>query len=241
MTSPDDIDRRRFRISVRGMFVLILILSVILAWVGNEMRFAAVIRSQMRTLKFAQSELERAEQELARLRQGKRPDRTRPFWETDLEGTNLAGMTLKIPSNSFQKASFRNCDLKGATLEGAGSAFQLSRFDGANLAGATLTGGGAAFQRSSFVGADLTGAILTGGAASFQSATFASANLKGAKLTGSFQVSTIDSARFEGADLSGIASQDLASCIFETSPSYDAKTVFPAGFDPVANMWRKVE
>jgi len=223
------------------MFTLILILSVVLAWVGSEMRFAAVIRSHLRTRQFFMSELDRVEQELAQLRQGKRQDRSRSFWETDLEGTNLAGMTLKIPSNSFQKASFRNCDLQGATLEGAGSAFQLSLFDGANLSGATLTGGGVAFQRSSFVGADLTEAILTGGAASFQSATFASAKLKGAKLTGSFQESTIDSTRFEGADLSGIASQDLASCIFETSPSYDEKTVFPAGFDPVANMWRKVE
>ncbi len=223
------------------MFVLILMLSVVLAWVGNEMRFAAVIRSHQRQLAYAQSQLQRAEENLARLERGPRPDRSRPFWETDLEGTNLAGMTLKIPSNAFQKASFRNCDLKGATLEGDGSAFQLSSFDGAQLAGATLTGGGAAFQRSSFVGADLTGAILTGGASSFQSATFASANLKGAKLTGSFQVSTIDSTRFEGADLSGIASQDLASCIFGTPPTYDAMTVFPAGFDPVANMWRKVD
>jgi uncharacterized protein YjbI with pentapeptide repeats len=223
------------------MFILILVISVVLAWVGNEMRFAAVIRSHMRTLQFAKSELERVEQELARLRQGKRQDRTRAFWETDLEGTNLKGMTLKIPSNSFQKASFRNCDLKGATLEGAGAAFQLSRFDGAQLAGATLTGGGAAFQGSSFVGADLTGAILTGGSVSFQSATFASANLEGAKLSGSFQAATIDSARFEGADLSGIASQDLASCIFGTPPTYDGKTIFPDGFDPVANMWRKVE
>ncbi len=126
-------------------------------------------------------------------------------------------------------------------LGGDSAAFQFARFDGANLSEATLTGGGASFQASTFVGADLTGSVLSGGAMSFQSASFESANLRGARLSGSFQVANIDSAHFEGADLSAISSEDLASCLFAKPPTFDESTIFPSGFDPVRNMWRMVE
>jgi hypothetical protein len=47
-------------------------------------------------------------------------------------------------------------------------------------------------------------------------------------------------ARFEGADLSALDSGDLASCYFKEPPTYDHQTTFPAGFDPVKNLWRRV-
>lgn len=241
MSPRDDNGQLRFRISIRGMITLICVMAVVLAWLGNEMRLDALIRNYRRQAEYAMAELRRAQVELAQSQRAKRVDRSRPFWEMDLEGTKLAGMTLKIPANSFQRASFRKCDLRKATLEGGAAAFQLAKFDGARLSEAILTGGGASFQASTFVGADLSGAVLSGGSTSFQTASFESANLTGAKLSGSFQSANIDSARFEGADLSAIASQDLASCIFSNPPTYDDKTLFPQGFDPANNEWRQVD
>ena len=63
----------------------------------------------------------------------------------------------------------------------------------------------------------------------------------GAKLSGNFQVVNISGARLEAADLSAIAHDDLASCYFKEPPTYDARTRFPPGFDPVDHSWRRVE
>ena len=93
----------------------------------------------------------------------------------------------------------------------------------------------------SFVEADLTGATLTGGGASFQNATFEKAILIGATLSGNFQLVNFSGARLEGADLSAIAGNNLASCYFKEPPTYDARTKFPAGFDPVERSWRRVK
>lgn len=233
--------RQRFRISIRGTITLICVMAVVLAWLGNEMRMDALIRTHRRQSEYAMAEMRRARDELAQTQRFRILDRSRPFWETDLEGMRLTGMTLKIPANSFQRASFKKCDLRKATLEGGSAAFQLAIFDGAKLSEAILTGGGASFQYSTFVGADLSGAVISGGSASFQFASFESANLTGAKLTGSFHSANLDSARFGNADLSAIASQDLASSIFASPPTYDEKTIFPHGFDPARNGWRKVD
>ena len=85
------------------------------------------------------------------------------------------------------------------------------------------------------------GATLIGGSASFQGASFEDATLIGAKLSGNFQEVNISGARFEAADLSAIARDDLASCYFKEPPTYDAGTKFPPGFDPVERLWRRVE
>jgi uncharacterized protein YjbI with pentapeptide repeats len=215
--------------------------AVLLGWVASEQRADRERRRQEQHLRYAYEELGRARDALQDQQRVQRPDRARSFWDADLEGSNLAGMTIASDSNAFQRASFRKCRLEGATLEGGGSSFQLARFDAAKLERANLKGGGASFQASSFVGADLTGATLTGGPVSFQGASFEDAILIGAKLSGNFQGVNISGARFEAADLSAITRDNLSSCYFKAPPSYDARTKFPPGFDPIERSWRRVE
>ena len=236
------------RFSIRGLFFLILLVALLLGWVSSEQRVKQEQqradrerRMQEQRLRYAELEFERARDELRDQQRGPRPDRARSFWEADLEGSNLAGMTIASDSNAFQRASFRKCRLEGAKLEGGDASFQFARFDAAKLARAYLKGGVASFQESSFVGADLTGATLIGGSASFQNASFEEAILIGAKLSGNFQVVNISGARLEAADLSAIARDNLASCYFKEPPTYDARTKFPPGFDPVERSWRRVE
>jgi uncharacterized protein YjbI with pentapeptide repeats len=149
-------------------------------------------------------------------------------------------------------------DLRDLVIQGGGSAFQLMLFDNSNLTGTSLTGGESSFQEASFKKAILKNAKLVGGSASFQLAVFENADLSGATLAGnlqavslknakctgatiqgSFQGANIDGAQFESADLSGIRSDDLASCYFVTPPTFDAKTKFPDGFSPVDNGWKQ--
>jgi uncharacterized protein YjbI with pentapeptide repeats len=229
------------RFSVRGLFFLILLVALALGWFSTQRSAERERRRHEQRLRYAEEELRRARDESRDRMRGPRPDRARSFWEADLEGSNLAGMTIASDGNVFQRASFRDCRLEGATLEGGVSSFQLARFDAARLARARLRGGGASFQASSFVGADLTGATLIGGPSSFQGASFEGAALVGAMLSGSFQGVNISGARFEAADLSTIAGDDLASCYFKEPPTYDARTKFPPGFDPVERSWRRVD
>jgi uncharacterized protein YjbI with pentapeptide repeats len=233
--------RRLPRFSVRGLFFLILLVALGLGWFSSQRSAERERRQHEQRLRYADEELRRARDELQGQMRGSRPDRARSFWEADLEGSNLAGMTIASKKNAFQRASFRNCRLEGATLEGGDASFQLARFDAAKLARARLKGGGSSFQMSSFVGADLTGATLAGGGASFQGASFEGAILVGAKLIGNFQIVNISGARFEAADLSAIGPDDLASCYFKEPPTYDARTRFPPGFDPVERLWRRVD
>jgi hypothetical protein len=58
---------------------------------------------------------------------------------------------------------------------------------------------------------------------------------------GHFQGVNISGARLEAADLSAIARDELARCYFEEPPTYNARTKFPPGFDPVERSWRRVE
>src|SRR5262249_27629178 len=228
------------RLSIRGLLSLILLVGLGFGWFSSEQRVEQVQRRAERVrqqqelrLRYAGEELRRARDELRDQLQGPRPDRARSFWEADLEGSSLAGMTIASNGNAFQRASFRNCQLGGATLQGGASSFQFAHFDAARLVGASLNGGASSFQESSFAGADLTGATLIGGSTSFQGASFEDATLIGAKLSGNFQEVNISGARFEAADLSAIARADLASCYFKEPPTYDARTKFPPGFDPV--------
>ena len=229
------------RVSIRGLFFLILLVALLFGWHSSQQRAERERRQQEQRLRYAEEELRRARDELQDQQRGPRPDRARSFWEADLEGSNLAGLTIASDSNAFQRASFRKCRLEGATLVGGDSSFQLARFDAAKLARAHLKGGGSSFQASSFVGADLTDAILIGGGSSFQGASFEEAILIGAKLSGNFQSVNISDTRLEAADLSAIARDDLASCYFKVPPTYDGRTKFPPGFDPVERSWRLVE
>ncbi|MGC4005978.1 MAG: pentapeptide repeat-containing protein [Pirellulales bacterium] len=136
----------------------------------------------------------------------KRPDPTRAFCEAELDGTNLAAMTIASDGNAFQGASFRHCKLEATALSGGVAAFQSARFDGADLARTNLAGGDCAFQEATFVRAALVGAMLTGGHCAFQAASFADADLTDATLTGdmcSFQNAAFDRAILRGAKLSG--------------------------------------
>jgi uncharacterized protein YjbI with pentapeptide repeats len=236
------------RLSIRGLFLLILLAALLLGWLSSERRAelerrrAARERQQQdQRLRYASEELSRARDEVQHLLRGPRPDRNRSFWESDLEGSNLAGMTIASDGNMFQFASLRRCRLEGTTLKGGASSFQFAHFDAANLARGYLKGDVASFQESSFVGADLTDATLIGGSASFQRASFEEAILIGAKLSGNFQGANLSGARLEAADLSAIAGDDLASCYFKEPPTYDARTKFPPGFDPVERLWRRIE
>jgi uncharacterized protein YjbI with pentapeptide repeats len=236
------------RFSIRRLVFLILLVAMLLGWVSSEQRVKLEQqradrerRALAQLRRYAEEELRRARDELQDQLRSPQRDRNRSFWEADLEGSNLSGMTIASDKNAFQRASFRECVLEGARLEGGASSFQFARFDAAKLARAYLKGDVASFQESTFVGADLTDAILIGGSASFQSASFEGATLVGAKLSGNFQSANISGARFEGADLSLIAGANLADCYFKDPPTYDARTKFPPGFDPVEHSWRRVE
>ena len=74
----------------------------------------------------------------------------------------------------------------------------------------------------------------------FQRGSFEDASLIDARLSGSFQSVNLSGARLEAADLSAIARDDLASCYFKVPPTYDARTKFPPGFDPVERSWKRV-
>jgi uncharacterized protein YjbI with pentapeptide repeats len=221
------------------MLMLTMLLALLLAWRSSEQRAERQRTRQAGLLQYVEEELERARQEL-RDRDRPRRDKTRVLWEAKLDGTHLRGVTIASSENAFQGASFRDCDLKDATLQGGVSSFQFARFDNANLVNAKLAGGGASFQIATFVGADLTGAVLTGEGTAFQKSSFENATLVRARLVGSFQGVNISGTRFEGADLSALDSDSLASCYFREPPTYDGQTKFPAGFDPEALLWRRV-
>jgi len=231
--------RRRPQFTTRTVLMVTLLLAVLLSWRASVRRGELQLAQQAHRLAYAEQELSRARDELQdRVRV--KPDRSRGLWMAALDGANLSGMTIASHTNAFQRATFKDCNLENATLQGGTSAFQLARFDGAKLEKAKLTGGDCAFQNATFVGADLTGAVLTGGGASFQAASFENATLISARLTGSFQLANISGAHFEGADLSALDSNSLASCYFKDPPTYDGRTKFPAGFAPAAQLWRRV-
>lgn len=226
---------RRMRFSVRGLCVSFLFAAVIGGWYSSLRRFNSERRYLENCLRYAERELGRATDQLSDL---PRPNRTERLI---LEGSNLADSTIASPRNAFQKASFCECLLENATLEGGGASFQLARFDDAKLRRAKLKGGVASFQCASLVNADLTGAELSGEGSSFDGANFEKAILINAKLLGSFQGVNISGAKLAGADLTSINSETLAGWYFKVPPTYDAKTKFPAGFDPVKYFWRKTE
>ena len=238
MNSLQTQTKRRPQFTTRTVMMVTLLLAVMLGWRSSVRRGELQMAQQANRLAYAEQELARARDELQdRVRV--KPDRSRALWMAALDGANLSGMTIASPTNPFQRASFKDCNLENATLQGGTSSFQLAQFDGADLIKATLTGGDCAFQNATFVGADLTGAVLTGGGVSFQASSFENATLIGARLTGSFQGANISGAHVEGADLSALDGNSLASCYFKDPPTYDGQTKFPAGFAPPAQLWRR--
>jgi len=111
-------------------------------------------------------------------------------------------------------------------------------FSGANLRHSDITNlwGGKGHQPL-FVGADLTGADLS--QSWFWNVDFTSANLAGTKWTNVdiYSDAYFMNAVLVGADLSGINSSlsyaDFTGATYSTG-SLSNRTLFPAGFDPVA-------
>jgi uncharacterized protein YjbI with pentapeptide repeats len=229
------------RFNIRELVLLIAIVMLGYGWISSEQRADRDRRLRANQLRHAELELVRARDDLRNQSRGPQPDRNRSFWEADLEGTNLTGMMIASKSNAFQRACFRKCVLVDAVLEGGGSSFQRAQFDGGNLVRARLKGGTGSFQKASFAAADLTDATLAGESGSFQGASFEDAVLVHATLSGNFQSVNFSGARLESAELSAIEAGNLASCYFKIPPTYDAKTKFPAGFDPVEHLWTIVK
>ncbi len=215
------------RLSIRLILTLALIVGLICGW-GWTIRNHALARiDYQRKLAYCKEELSRAKEQLKDLRSERRSSRTRALGEVELEGANLAGMTISSDDNAFQGASFRKCDLHESFLRGGTSAFQHACFDEANLLSARLIADHAAFQLATFVKADLTRATLSGGAASFQGASFENAVMVEATCIGNFQGSNISGVKFQGANLTAIEADNLASCYFDVPPTYDKNTKFP--------------
>lgn len=229
------------KFSIRSVLVTILLLGLLFGWSASSKQAERRYRRLSQQLTYAEEELSRARDEVREIARGKVPDPQRSFWESSLDGSNLADTTVVHPGNIFQKASFRGCKLERATLKGGASSFQRACFDGATLINATLVGGVSSFQSSSFVDADLTDARLDGGPSSFQLASFENADMTGVTLKGSFQLVNLSRARLQRADLSALDAYDLASAYFDKPPTYDAQTKFPAGFEPREQLWRLVD
>jgi uncharacterized protein YjbI with pentapeptide repeats len=221
------------------MLILTLLVALMFGWHSSVQRAERTLTLQANHLRYAEQELNRIREEL-RFRDHATRRNAETAWDAQLDGARLRGIAFSSPENVFQRASFKGCDLQNATLRAGGAAFQRARFDGSNLANAKLIGAGSSFQVATFVGADLTGAVLEGGGSSFQLSSFENATLVRARLVGSFQLSNISGARFEGADLSALESDSLASCYFQKPPTYNDRTRFPPGFDPLARHWRRV-
>jgi hypothetical protein len=117
------------RVSTRGLFFLILLVALLFGWLCSQQRAERELRQQGQRLRYAEEELGRARGELRDQQRGPRPDRARSFWEADLEGSNLVGITIASDSNVFQSASFRKCRLEGATLEGGDASKEPPTYD----------------------------------------------------------------------------------------------------------------
>ena len=238
---PQTSRAKGLKFSIRSLLVAALIVGLACGWFSTLQRLHGLRRNYEQRLEYAEEELARSVGQLRDLRRGKQADKSRSFWEAELEGSDLSGMTFATDRNAFQRASFRSCNLERSVLKGGTSAFQSACFDGANLHGARLEGDGASFQGATFVKAELTGAKLIGGGGSFQMASFEEANMIDTIWSGNFQRVNLNGVRLHGADLSAIDPENLASCIFEIAPVYDSKTRFPKGFNPSDHFWRAAE
>jgi len=238
----------RPQFTIRTALVAMLIAGLALGWYATVRRENARVARLAERLKYFEEALKWSKQtdyweRLATPGRSSK-DKRSLLWLANLDGANLKDATILGGVGAFTNASFVDSNLQGTTLTGGTSSFQQSKFDGANLVNAKLTGGVSAFQYASFANADLSGAVITGGGAAFQLANLEGAKLIGAKLTlggAAFQKVNINGAQFQSADLSMISPDALASCYFDTPPTYDETTKLPAQFDPVAKGWTLVK
>lgn len=133
-----------------------------------------------------------------------KPKVTGKYHQSRLNGTNFQGM-------KFDHATFEQCDLAEANMKGA------------------VFGPGTKFYLCTMNGADLTGVDFAG--AHIESVNFRGADLRGAKNFADVQKVNFQRADLRGADLSKMK-QPLAEIEWDDA-IFDAKTKFPAGFDPV--------
>src|SRR5262249_40654874 len=121
----------------------------------------------------------------------------------------------------FDSANLMRADLRGLRLEGGNFADAL--LDDANLSGVDC-------HRASFYRAKLHRALLTGGvfcAADFQLADLRDADIRNADFSSPFGFVRTDLCH---ADLGGVLWEGANF----TGARYDGGTIFPDGFDPVA-------
>jgi uncharacterized protein YjbI with pentapeptide repeats len=259
-------ESRRWRFTIRDVLLAMVILALALGWHRSSRDANARLRQmEQRMLGLRmQAGYDEDRADFAADAE-ERTSKGSVLHAVDLKGSVLRGVSISMPQeNAFQLTVFSGCDLSKASLIAGTSSFQVARFDDAKLNQATLkgdsaafqhasfqradlseaklTGGGGAFQAATFAEANLSGAVLKGGDGSFQMASFAGANLSGARLVGgdaSFGGMDIDGAQFLGTDLSGLDADDLGTCHFDTPPTYDDATRFPAGFDPALAGWKR--
>lgn len=227
----------RFKLST--VLTWMTIIALLIAWYTSLSRERARNTQLMQQLANAQSQVSLAEmrnQAQAELTRDGGPYGKLKYAVPRFEGMDLRDLAIQGGPSLFQLTVFDNSNLTGASLTGGGSSFQEASFKNAILKNAKLVGGGSSFQVAVFQNADLSGAKLAG---NFQGVSLKDAKCTGATITGSFQGANIDGAQFESADVSGIRGEDLASCYFVTPPTYDAKTKFPDGFNPVQNGWKQ--
>jgi uncharacterized protein YjbI with pentapeptide repeats len=233
----------QFLISTTLAFVALVAMAGL--WITSARRTNAMNERLVSQLQSAQSELK-----FSKSRVDSRPtaqERTRLskglLSETDLRFINFRNARLTTGNTAFAGSTFDGGDFSNAVITAGDSSFQNAHFNKAILTDATLEGGVGAFQLASFENADLSGATLAGVGSAFQCASFANAKLHGTRFKctsgTAFQAANIDGAQFDGADLSMLDRQSLESCYFDTPPTYDDRTSFPSGFDPVARMWTR--
>lgn len=156
MNGRNDTRLLRFRISIQGMIVTILIMSLTPAWYWAETRLEIATLAHDRMERFAIAESARHRNQLANERVVRKKTQDRPFWHAGPDWLDMTCLKIEGRANAFHRASFRNSDLKGAPSKGGDSSFQFANFDLAVLTNANLIGGASSFQEASFDAASLT-------------------------------------------------------------------------------------
>jgi uncharacterized protein YjbI with pentapeptide repeats len=232
---------QRFRFNLRTVLVSVVFIALAVGWYASAKRERArnLMLSQQLLNAHSQVQLTESRAMGAKMRRdgfSHDPSRRQRWADARNEKIDFCDTVIQGGESAFQRADFVNFDFTNASLTGGGASFQHASFENAILKNAKLMGGGSSFQLASFVGADLSGATLTG---NLQGLSLQRAKCFGTTIEGSFQGSDIDSAEFQGANLSAIRSEDLHSCYFRIAPTYDANTKFPEAFDPAAAGWNK--
>lgn len=236
----DRLSTRGLRFNLRTVLVCIALIAFVVGWYTSMERERSRSARLVQQLINAQSQIRLAESRAEIQADASCSGNARTkgvLSRARFEGVNLHGAVVQGGASAFQRTVFDHSDLSNTSLTGGGASFQGASFNNAILRHAKLAGGGSSFQLATFESADLSGAVLTG---NLQGVSLRNAKCVGTTIDGSFQGANIDAALFQNADLSGIRSEDLASCYFDAPPTYDVNTKFPDRFDPIAHGWKKV-